>query len=134
MITAVVVLVFVAVIAAGISLFRGGVSSRGTPSRKESVVAREVRHMAIPAEARELHNPVTRSAESIHHGMMHFADHCAICHANDGSGQTMIRGGLYPKVPDLRQNQTQKLSDGEISWIIENGVRFTSSRLTLAPP
>jgi hypothetical protein len=32
---------------------------------------------------------------------------------------------LYPKPPDLRQQQTQKLSDGELFWIIENGVRFT---------
>ena len=33
--------------------------------------------------------------------------------------------GLYPKPPDLRGQRTQKLSDGELFWIIENGVRFT---------
>jgi len=33
--------------------------------------------------------------------------------------------GLYPKPPDLRGPRTQKLSDGELFWIIENGVRFT---------
>ena len=33
--------------------------------------------------------------------------------------------GLYPKPPDLRGQHTQKLSDGELFWIIENGVRFT---------
>ncbi len=33
--------------------------------------------------------------------------------------------GLYPKPPDLRAEHTQKLSDGELFWIIENGVRFT---------
>jgi hypothetical protein len=33
--------------------------------------------------------------------------------------------GLYPKPPDLRHEETQKLSDGELFWIIENGVRFT---------
>jgi hypothetical protein len=37
----------------------------------------------------------------------------------------MIGQGLYPKPPDLRQPGTQKLSDGEIFWVIENGVRFT---------
>src|SRR4029077_6799256 len=31
---------------------------------------------------------------------------------------------LYPKPPDLRADQTQKLSDGDIFWIIENGVRL----------
>lgn len=91
----------------------------------ESMVAREVRHMAIPAEARRRQNPVAGSAENIHHGMMHFADHCAICHGNDGAADTMMGKGLYPKPPDLRQEQTQKLADGELFWIIENGVRFT---------
>jgi hypothetical protein len=33
--------------------------------------------------------------------------------------------GLYPKPPDLRLPETQKLSDGELFWIIENGIRFT---------
>ena len=32
---------------------------------------------------------------------------------------------MYPKPPDLRGEHTQKLSDGELFWIIENGVRFT---------
>jgi mono/diheme cytochrome c family protein len=124
-ITALVVLVVAVAIAAGVALLREGVSSRGTPSHMESMVAREARHMAIPVEARKRQNPLTSSAEDIHHGMLHFADHCAICHGNDGSGDTMIGKGLYPKPPDLRQEPTQKLSDGEIFWIIENGVRFT---------
>jgi mono/diheme cytochrome c family protein len=124
-VTALFILVIVVVIAAGVSFFRGGVSSRGTPSAMESMAAREIRHMAIPAEARKQQNPVARSSEAIHDGMLHFADHCAICHDNDGGGETMIGGGLYPKPPDLRKEQTQKLSDGEIFWIIENGVRFT---------
>lgn len=37
----------------------------------------------------------------------------------------MIGRGLYPKPPDLREPETQKLSDGELFWVIENGVRFT---------
>jgi mono/diheme cytochrome c family protein len=124
-VTALLILVIAAAIVAGVSLFRGGVSSRGTPSAMESMAAREMRHMAIPAEARRRQNPVARSPETIHDGMLHFADHCAICHDNDGDGETMIGGGLYPRPPDLRKEQTQKLSDGEIFWIIENGVRFT---------
>ena len=55
----------------------------------------------------------------------HFADHCAICHANDGSGDTPIGRALWPKAPDMRLRETQDLSDGELFWIIENGIRFT---------
>lgn len=112
-------------ILAAISFFHGGVSSRTTPSRMEAMVARDVRNMAIPDEARKMHNPVPSSPQNVQDGMMHFADHCAICHGNDGSGATMMGKGLYPKPPDLRGAETQKLSDGQIFWIIENGVRFT---------
>ncbi len=37
----------------------------------------------------------------------------------------MVGDGLYPKPPDLRLPETQNLTDGELFWIIENGVRFT---------
>ncbi len=55
----------------------------------------------------------------------HFADHCATCHANDGSGRTEIGQSLYPKAPDMRLPDTQRLTDGELYWIIANGVRLT---------
>jgi hypothetical protein len=48
------------------------------------------------------------------------------CHENDGSGDNLYGRGLYPKPPDLRLTETQKLSDGELFWIIEKGIRFTS--------
>jgi mono/diheme cytochrome c family protein len=55
----------------------------------------------------------------------HFADHCAICHGNDGRGDTPIGRGLHPRVPDLTLAATQELPDGELFWIIENGIRLT---------
>jgi len=57
--------------------------------------------------------------------MAHYADHCASCHANDGSGDTAIGRGLYPKAPDMRRPATQDLSDGELFHVIEHGIRFT---------
>ncbi|MGH9742488.1 MAG: c-type cytochrome [Candidatus Acidiferrum sp.] len=121
----------VLIVAAGVvvflaaSIFHNGLSARAKPTVIERMMARDARHIAIPALARNLRNPVPRSAENLRDARLHFADHCAICHGNDGSGDTMIGRGLYPKPPDLRLPETQKLSDGELFWIIENGVRFT---------
>jgi mono/diheme cytochrome c family protein len=112
-------------IAMAISVLHDGLSSRATPARLETVIARNARHLAIPSNARAAQNPVLDSADVQRDARLHFADHCAICHANDGSGQTPIGEGLYPKPPDLRLSHTQDLSDGELCWIIENGVRFT---------
>ncbi len=55
----------------------------------------------------------------------HFADHCAICHANNGSGKTEIGPNLYPKASDMRLPQTQDLTDGELYYTIHNGIRLT---------
>jgi mono/diheme cytochrome c family protein len=70
-------------------------------------------------------NPVASNDQVIAEAREHFADHCAVCHANDGSGNTEVGRGLYPKAPDMRLSATQGLSDAELFYIIENGVRFT---------
>jgi cytochrome c len=120
------IVIAVALIAvAAASVLHDGVSSRAKPTALETMMAREVRHMAIPASARSMQNPVVETPENLRDARLHFADHCAICHANDGSGDTMIGRNLYPMPPELRHDETQKLADGELFWIIENGVRFT---------
>jgi mono/diheme cytochrome c family protein len=127
--TLVIIIVAVAllglVVAVAASILHDGLSAHATPTRFEIMVARNVRHLAIPSNARLAQNPVLASAEDLRDARLHFADHCAICHGNDGGGQTGIGGGLYPKPPDLRLPETQNLADGELFWIIENGVRFT---------
>jgi len=65
------------------------------------------------------------TAEMLGQASHHWADHCATCHANNGSGETEIGRNLYPKVPDMRLPETQSLSDGELYYIIRNGVRMT---------
>lgn len=112
-------------IAIAVSVLHDGLSSRARPTRLETVIARNARHLAIPSSARAAQNPILDSGEVQRDARQHFADHCAICHANDGSGQSLIGEGLYPKPPDLRLSPTQGLRDGELFWIIENGVRFT---------
>ena len=102
-----------------------GASARPAPGALETAVARRLRAAAIPRAARGLRNPVPASPEALNAGLEHFADHCATCHANDGSGDTEMGRGLYPRSPDMRLAATQSLTDGELFYIIENGVRLT---------
>ncbi|MEZ2347578.1 cytochrome c [Terriglobus sp. RCC_193] len=111
----------------------GGFSARTTPSFLETALARYARSLAIPASAKSLPNPIVDSPQVQHEAMAHYADHCASCHANDGSGDTMYGNGLYPKPPDLRLAATQNLSDGELFFIIQNGVRLTGMPAFGAP-
>jgi len=113
-------------VAAGLAyVVSTGLSARGRPGALETRVARAVRGLAIPSQVKQMRNPVPASAAVVADGLNHFADHCASCHANDGSGNTEMGQGLFPKAPDMRQPTTQQLTDGELFYIIENGIRFT---------
>jgi mono/diheme cytochrome c family protein len=106
-------------------LLASGASARPEPGRVETVAARRLRTLAIPREIRARTNPVPLTGELIAGARRHFADHCAVCHANDGSGTTTMGQGMYPRVPDMRTEDTQSLSDGELFFIIEHGVKLT---------
>jgi mono/diheme cytochrome c family protein len=114
-----------AVIVFGWYEVRRGFSARQEPSAIETLLAKTARNMAVPARYQELENPFPMSPENLRAGMVHFADHCAICHANDGSGDTPFGKNLYPKPPDMRTAETQHKPDGELYYTIENGVRLT---------
>lgn len=116
-------LVFAA--AGGLYIMSSGFSARPEPGGFETFAALTVRNLAIGRQAQGVRNPVERSPDVIASGRGHFADHCASCHANDGSGNTTIGRGLYPRAPDMRLARTQDLTDGELFYIIENGVRLT---------
>jgi mono/diheme cytochrome c family protein len=118
-------LVGLAVVAAGGWFYSQGISTRTPPNDMEVAIARRARHAMIPADARARQNPEPASAETIRSGLEHWADHCASCHANDGSGDTVIGRGLYPRTPDMRLPATQTLSDGELFYIVEHGVKLT---------
>jgi len=102
-----------------------GFSAREKPWAIEAFAARHLRRLAIGTDAARLKNPYTATSEVMDEGREHFADHCSVCHGDDGSGKTETGEGLYPPAPDLRDPGTQELTDGELFSIIQNGIRFT---------
>lgn len=118
-------LVGLATVAGGAWFASQGVSATATPGPLETRLARTARHWLVPAADRARTNPEPATDETLRGGMAHWADHCASCHGNDGSGDTAMGRGLYPKAPDMRLPATQTLSDGELFALIEHGVRLT---------
>jgi len=104
---------------------RSGLSAREEPPIVEVVLARTLRRLAVPSDLRGRKNPVPLTPEVLAEGKAHFADHCAICHGNDGRGQTAMGPNFYPKVPDMTLPDTQSQSDGALFATIENGIRLT---------
>ncbi len=101
-----------------------GLSARATPGPVEIAVAGRLRALAVPSDYASLTNPVLTNSESVANGMAHFADHCAQCHGNDGTGADMGKD-MFPPTPDLTASSTQELRDGTLFYVIEQGVRFT---------
>ncbi len=125
---ALLLLVTGAMVAGGVAAYAivsRGLSTRVAPSAIEKSIALTMRRLATPRAVREASNPVEPSPAVIEEALGHYADHCATCHANDGSGDTDIGRSFYPPAPDMRTARTQDLSDGELFSIIEHGIRLT---------
>ena len=104
----------------------GGLAADAEPGQFERAVATRLERLSIPAGARELNNPMGTTDPTIWRTAAdHYGDHCAGCHGKDGHGKTDMGENLYPKTPDLAGPAVQRLSDGELFYIIEFGVRFT---------
>ena len=102
-----------------------GLSAREQPGPLEQWVARQARALAVPNDARNRENPVAESAQVQADARAHWADHCAACHANNGSGDVPMGKRMYPPAPDMRQPETQQMTDGQLFFIIQNGIRMT---------
>jgi len=113
------------VVVGGAVLVRRGIRATATPSAWEVSLARSVRNFGIPRQERNQKNPYGPTSDVARDGRESFLSHCAACHGIDGSGKTPMGQNLYPRVPDLRASATQTLTDGEIHYIIRNGVPLT---------
>jgi mono/diheme cytochrome c family protein len=108
-----------------IQMVRRGFSARDEPSMLETKLAETMRRWGVPSAAAQRANPVTPSAEALAEARDHWADHCAICHGNDGKGSTVIGSSLYPRAPDMTAHTTQNQTDGELFHAIEEGIRLS---------
>ena len=125
--------VLLSIIAAGVAgatasgwvMIRRGFSARDNPSVVETYVAKTARSLSVPASGTQRDESLRADPGSSQRRAGSLADHCAICHSNDGSGKTEIGQNLYPKTPDMRLPDTQNLTDGEIYYVIHNGIRLT---------
>lgn len=106
-------------------VFSHGFSAQAEPSALEKAMVRRMRRIAIPAGAGKLKNPEPVNDETMAEAREHFVAHCSVCHGTDGRGGTTFGRNMYPKVPDLTLADTQRLNDGELFYMISNGIRFS---------
>lgn len=103
----------------------GGLSAESRPGRMERLIATNLVRLSVPADAQRLESPFRNDPLAWRSAADHFEDHCAACHGADGRGRTPLGQNMYPKVPDLGDTAVQRLSDGQLFYIIQHGVRWT---------
>lgn len=125
--TVILVTLAYAIVALAYALYTAnrGFRTADEPSSLERIVARTVRDWSIPRRAKREKNPWTASAENVSAGRDEFMARCSMCHGIDGSGSTRMGAVFYPRPPDLRANPTQRLTDGQLHYLIEGGIRMT---------
>jgi hypothetical protein len=94
------------------------------PGRIESEIIQSAKEVTIGGK--DLQNPLPGTPEVIAEGVKHFRGHCGVCHGNDGQNTGVpFAEKTSPKVADLASKAVQDFTDGQLKWIIENGIRFS---------
>lgn len=71
-------------------------------------------------------NPSPDTPDTLKMGAEHFQHHCEICHGLDGQGTGVpFADHTSPPVADLASSRVQHYTDGQLKWIIDNGIRFS---------
>ena len=94
------------------------------PGDVETRLAAEAKKMKIGGK--DWQNPAADSPAVVQNGMEHFQHHCQVCHGLDGHGTGVpFAAKMSPPVIDLSDKDVQQYTDGQLKWIIENGIRFS---------
>ena len=68
-------------------------------------------------------NPIAASEENIADGKQAFGSYCMVCHGLDGQNTGVpFATAISPPVPSLASPEVQSYTDGQLKWIIENGI------------
>jgi mono/diheme cytochrome c family protein len=92
------------------------------PGEMENQVASGVKHK-LTVGGKDIPNPLPATEENIADGRDHFGHHCGICHGLDGqSSGVPFADKMSPPVPDLTSKDVQDYADGQLKWIVDNGI------------
>jgi len=68
-------------------------------------------------------NPIKATAENIESGKQAFGFYCVVCHGRDGQNTGVpFAKSMSPPLPSLASGDVQRYTDGQLKWIIENGI------------
>ena len=112
---------FAAAITAASLLSFAGCKVRAPGSFETSLVQGTKRRLTIGGRSDT--NPIAPTEENIHSGQRNFTSYCMVCHGLDGQNSGVpFADKMAPPVPPLNLPAVQSYTDGQLHWIIQNGI------------
>lgn len=92
------------------------------PGKHESGFMNWVKHK-ITVGGKKDRNPLGHGPDVVEQGKTAFATYCIVCHGLDAQNTGVpFAAQMAPPIPSLASRQIQDYTDGQLKWIIENGV------------
>src|SRR5215471_8502253 len=112
--------VLVALAAFTLLLFRGAAAQ--PPSKLETLAIAAAKRRLLVGN-KNARNPVSADSKNILEGKENFSHYCYVCHGLDGHGTGVpFAGAMSPPLPSLASDSVQAYSDGQLFWVIKNGL------------
>src|ERR1700693_4736450 len=110
----------------GLAIWSGSynVAAMNRPGKMETKLAAFALNRAIQKRAPVKANPFTKP-EDVRFGLVHYKENCLDCHGAPGVEESEFGQGLTPPAPDLTLPRMQRMRDGELFWVVSNGIRMT---------
>ena len=92
------------------------------PGVLEDQVMRRIKHNLFVGNTRQ-RNPLSLSSETLADGKEAFSHYCVACHGMDGQNTGVpFADRMSPPVPSLASAEIQSYTDGQLKWVIDNGI------------
>jgi mono/diheme cytochrome c family protein len=112
---------FGAILLAAFLLLSHGISAR-PPGKWETRIVTSAKHRLLVG-SRGLKNPLPGTLENAAAGQQNFSHYCFACHGLDGQNSGVpFAEAMSPPVPSLSSAEVQHYTDGQLYWVIKNGL------------
>ncbi|WP_228370732.1 c-type cytochrome [Candidatus Korobacter versatilis] len=83
---------------------------------------RTAKHRALVGN-KDAKNPKSFTPDTIKAGKKAFGHYCTVCHGLDGQATGVpFAARMTPPVPSLASQDVQSYTDGQLYWVIANGI------------
>ncbi len=92
------------------------------PGKFERAVAKQVK-LRLTVGGKKTPNPLPATEGNFREGRAAFSHYCIVCHGLDGQNTGVpFAEAMSPPVPSLSSPDVQRYTDGQLKWIITNGI------------